>query len=386
MRRLPAPPLAVAAWVAALAFDLVAGVIAVTALAADNAPAASDLLDAVAFAGVVMQGMATLGVLIARREPRNPIGWIFCAVPVLVALSVAAGGYGGWQGEQGQPLPGAAVGNWIAKWPWVCGLTSYALFVPLLFPDGRPPGPRWRLLLRADLAAVAWVTGLAAFSDSPPAAVVVSTGVVVAVLISAGLTSALVRYRRADATQRLQIRECVFAACASFVGFIAISILSPHEGLYALNYALLPLSVGLAMLRYRLYDVDVIIRRTLVYGCLVALLAAMYLAGVGLVGTLLRSLTGSSGTLAVTISTLAVVAAFQPLRSRIQRQVDRRFYRSSYDARAAVDTFSGRLRDEIDLDALSDELLAVVAGTVHPTHTSLWLRPVTIPERAAGRP
>jgi hypothetical protein len=132
------------------------------------------------------------------------------------------------------------------------------------------------------------------------------------------------------------------------------------------------------MLRYRLYDVDVIIRRTLVYACLVAVLAAVYLGGVTLVGALLRTVTGSSGTVAVTVSTLAVAGAFQPLRRRIQRTVDRRFFRSGYDAQAAVAAFSGRLREEIDLDALRDELLDVVARAVHPAHSALWIRPAPV--------
>jgi hypothetical protein len=270
----------------------------------------------------------------------------------------------------------------------VSGLVAYALLVPLLFPDGRPPGPRWRHVLRADLAAIVWVAAFAGLFESPPQALVVATGVFVVVLILAGLASAVVRYRRADATQRVQIRECVFAACAAFVGFFAISIISPHEALYALDYALVPLSVGLAMLRYRLYDIDVIIRRTLVYACLVAVLVAVYLAGVTLVGALLRHLIGSSGTVAVTVSTLAVAGAFHPLRRRIQAGVDRRFYRSAYDARAAVEAFTGRLRDDVDLDALQHELLQVVRQTVHPAHSGLWLRTAPIAERpqpAGGR-
>jgi hypothetical protein len=170
----------------------------------------------------------------------------------------------------------------------------------------------------------------------------------------------------------------VFAACAAFVGFFAISVIAPYEALYALDYALLPLSVGLAMLRYRLYDVDVIIRQTLVYACLVAVLACIYLGGVALVGAVMRDLIGSSGTVAVTVSTLIVVGAFQPLRTRIRRTVDRRFYRSRYDARAAVNAFSDRLRQEIDLDALRLELLDVVARAVHPAHSTLWIRPAPV--------
>jgi hypothetical protein len=380
MRRLPAPPLALVAWLSVLGMLVCAGVLASAGTDADHA---GDILDALLF-GLVMQSMATLGVLIARREPRNPIAWIFCAAPLLVAVSVSAGEYANWAHDRQPQAAGAAAADWVTSWAWVTGLVAYALLVPLLFPDGRPPGPRWRPVLGADLAAVAWVAALAAFWDSPPAPVVVSTGVLAAALICAGLASAVVRYRRADATQRVQIRECVFAACASFVGFFAISVVAPHEALYALDYALLPLSVGLAMLRYRLYDVDVIIRRTLVYGCLVAALAGLYLAGATLLGALLRSLSGSSGTIAVTLSTLAVAGAFQPLRHRIQRTVERRFYRSGYDAQAAVDSFSGRLREEIDLDALCGELLGAVSGTVQPAHAGLWLRPVTDPERRAG--
>ena len=352
---------------------LATGVLAVTHTTVQT----GDVLNAVLFVSV-MQGMSTLGVLIARREPRNPIGWIFCAAPVLVAVSVVTGVYAEWARDRHPRAPGAAAADWMSHWPWVVGLVSYALLVPLLFPDGRPPGKRWRHVLRADVAAIACVGGLAAFADAPPSPVVVATGALVAFLIAAGLASAAVRYRHAGATERVQIRECVFAAWAAFVGFFAISVLAPYEALYALDYALLPLSVGLAMLRFRLYEVDVIIRRTLVYTALVAVLAGVYLGGVTLVGTLLRTVMGSSGTVAVTVSTLAVAAAFQPLRRRIQRTVDRRFFRSGYDAQAAVAAFSGRLREEIDLDALRNELLDVVARAVHPTHTTLWIRPALV--------
>ena len=376
MRRASIPRIAAAVWVATLVLFLATGLFVGAGAGLD----AANVFDAVLF-GAVMQGMATLGVLIARREPRNPIGWIFCAAPALVGLAVATGTYAAWAHDRHPGAPGAAVADWVASWAWVAGLAAYALLVPLLFPDGRPPGPHWRHLVRADLVAIVWVAALAGVSASPPQPVVVATGVLIAALITAGLTSAVLRYRRADATQRLQIRACVFAACTAFVGFFAISIVSPHEALYALDYALLPLSVGLAMLRYRLYDVDVIIRKTLVYGCLVAVLAAVYVAGATLFGVLLRNVAGSTGTVAVTLSTLAVVGAFQPLRRRIQRIVDHRFYRSGYDAEAAVAAFSGRVRDEIDLEALGGDLLRIVSATVQPAHAGLWLRPVTNSER-----
>jgi hypothetical protein len=379
VRRVPVPAPAAAAWVLTAALLLASGL--VVASGADVEVAG--VLDAVLF-GLVMQGMATLGALVARREPRNPVGWIFCTVPLLVAISVATGTYAEWAHDNDPGAPAAAVADWVSSWPWVAGLVAYALLVPLLFPDGGVPGPRWRLVLYADLAAIAWVAGFAAFSASPPAALVVVSGVVVALLIAAGLASAVVRYRRAGATQRVQIRECVAAACAASVGFFVISVAAPYEALYALDYALLPLSVGLAMLRYRLYDVDVIIRRTLVYAALVAVLAGLYLGGVTLVGALLRSIAGSSGAVAVTVSTLAVAGAFQPLRRRIQRTVDRRFFRSGYDAQGAVAAFSARAREQVDLDALCGELLQIVTGTVQPAHADVWLRPVTNPERSPG--
>jgi len=376
MKAASVPRPAAAAWLATLVLLLATGVFVGIGTEFD----VGDALDALLF-GAVMQGMATLGALIARREPRNPIGWIFCVTPGLVAVAIAAGTYAVWADDRHPGAPGAGAADWLSSWTWVAGLAAYALLVPLLFPDGRPPGPRWRHVVRADLVTIAWIVAFASLSDSPPPALVVATAALVAVLVAAGLASAVVRYRRAGATQRVQIRECLFAAWAAFVGFFAISVLAPYEALYALDYALLPLSVGLAMLRYRLYDVDVIIRRTLVYAVLVAMLAGVYLGGVTLVGALLRTVTGSSGTVAVTVSTLAVAGAFQPLRRRLQAGVDRRFYRSAYDARAAAEAFTGRLRDEIDLEALRHELLHVVTTTVHPAHTSLWLRTTPMTER-----
>ena len=256
----------------------------------------------------------------------------------------------------------------------MAGLAAYALLVPLLFPDGRPPGPRWRHVVRADLVTIAWIAAFAGLSDSPPQALVVATAVLVAVLIAAGLASAVVRYRRAGATQRVQIRECLFAAWAAFVGFFAISVLAPYEALYALDYALLPLSVGLAMLRYRLYEVDVIIRRTLVYAALVSVLALLYVAVVYGIQAAVRSVSGQSGRLAVTVATLIVAAAFQPLRARIQRAVDHRFYRGRYDAARTLESFSGRLREQVEIEMVSGEVLDVVRQTLQPAHVSLWLR------------
>jgi hypothetical protein len=325
-------------------------------------------------------GFTVLGVLIARREPHNAVGWLFCAVPVGVLLGTVSGMYS----ESG--LAGGDAAGWFSSWTWLIALLAYALFVPLLFPDGSVPGPRWR--------PVAWIDGfLLAGVFVAAAADIEVLGVVFVVaaiaLVPVSLASVVVRYRRAESTERLQLRWCVFAVCAAFAGFILVSLLASVvewvQFLYIFVYALLPIAVAIAMLRYRLYEIDVIIRRTLTYAFLVAALAVVYLGGVTAVGALLRQLTGSSSVLAVTLSTLVVALAFQPLRRRIQRAVDHRFARARYDASQAVEGFSGRLREQIDLDALSAELVAVVRRTVQPSQASLWLRP-SEGDRPAGDP
>jgi hypothetical protein len=283
-------------------------------------------------------------------------------------------------------LPGGDAVGWFSNWTWLIALLAYALFVPLLFPNGSVPGRRWR--------PVAWIDGfvlagvfVAAAADIEVLGVVFVVAAIALVPVS--LASVVVRYRRAESTERLQLRWCVFAVCAAFAGFILVSLLASVvewvQFLYIFVYALLPIAVAIAMLRYRLYEIDVIIRRTLTYAFLVAALAVVYLGGVTAVGALLRQLTGSSSVLAVTLSTLVVALAFQPLRRRIQRAVDHRFARARYDASQAVEGFSGRLREQIDLDALSAELVAVVRRTVQPSQASLWLRP-SEGDRPAGDP
>ncbi len=319
---------------------------------------------------VLLIGMVTLGVLILRRRPGNVIGWLFCAVPAGILTSTAGGTYN----EHGHP--GGTVTGWVASWAWITALLAYALFVPLLFPDGNlMPGRRWRIVARVEAVVLAGAAlGIATGVDLIAAPFVV--GCVLLVLVS--IASMVVRYRRAQATERLQVRWCALAAIASIVGFVAAALISSvtsnAQFLFVAVYAIMPAAMAIAILRYRLYEIDVIIRRTITYACLVAALAAVYLAGVTGIGALLQNISGSSGTLAVTVSTLAVAAAFQPLRRAIRTRVDHRFYRRAYDAQLAADGFSGKLREEIDLDALTRELLAVVGSTVQPATASVWLR------------
>jgi hypothetical protein len=245
-----------------------------------------------------------------------------------------------------------------------------------LFPDGRPLGPRWRPLAWVSGAAVV-VTALSkmfspgAMSDSAVPATANPLGVsalggvlsltqnALAVLILCLPLSAAalpVRYRRSHGVSRLQLK-LVSAAAAVYC------------------FCLIPLAIGAAVLRYRLYDIDMIVRRTVVYAALVAVLAVVYVAAVSALGWIGREVTGQSGPVAVTLSTLLVAVSFQPVRGRIQSWVDQRFYRGRYDAQVAVATFSSRLRSEIDLESLTGELLHLVDETVQPSQSMLWLRP-----------
>ena len=216
--------------------------------------------------------------------------------------------------------------------------------------------------------------------------VVVYAIILLPLCMVAAAASLVVRFRRSDATERLQIKWLAtaagLAAALFLVDLVLSAILVPSSsdaelawlvvldniGLFSVG--LIPIAIAFAVLRHRLYEIDVIIRRTLVYAALTLSLAAIYLCTVAITGTLLRAVTGSSGTVAITLSTLAVAGAFHPARSAIQRAVDRRFNRAGYDAQAAVDGFSERLRDSIDLDALCDELRVVVSGTVQPAHAA----------------
>jgi hypothetical protein len=370
----------------------------------------------VAFAGTILIALtffsfAATGVLIAARVPRNPIGWMLLAISYgwgLVTGSIAYGDYALKVHPGGLPA-GAAVAA-VSGWAWAPPVALTGVFLLLVYPDGRLPGPRWR--------PVVWICGTA-----------VAIGIVVDVLMPGPMTdlgfphhqnpfgveglrpilrlleasviaiplgtvaavaSLVVRFRRAGRVERLQIKW--LAASGTFSGALyALALVS--SALFAaagrsapgadavildvwfVTLSLIPGSIGVAVLRYRLFEIDVIIRRTLTYAALVGSLALLYLGGVTVAGALLRGVAGSSGTPAVTASTLAVALAFQPFRAVIQRAVDRRFYRAGYDAAATIDRFADRLRDQIDLGALNAELLTVVRTTVSPAHASIWIRP-----------
>ncbi len=338
------------------------------------------LFDTLAF-GAIALAFATTGALVATRHPDNPIGWIFCAI------GVWNGWVELWESFAYHSLPTADGGSWLVGWSWVVDGASYAVIF-LLFPTGHLLSRRWRWVLwLVGVALVLAVPGQAVSPENPDNPLVVDSpileaGFAVGMMlllcsIGAALVSLGVRYRRSVGLERLQLRLLLFAG-AIFIPVMALAVPFWYESVAvqaaaALAVVLLPTAAAVAILRYRLYDIDVVINRTLVYVSLTATLAVVYVGSVLLLQLVLSGLTEGSG-LAVAASTLAVAALFRPVRARIQSIVDRRFFRSRYDATRTLDAFGGRLRDEVDLDALTVELQAVVSETMRPAHVSLWLR------------
>jgi hypothetical protein len=342
--------------------------------------------------------LALLGTLVASRRSENPIGWLFLASAVLIALSSLAQSWVEWSPTLGGFTLFTA---WLTLWLAVPGFAIF-VWVFLLFPTGRPLGPLWVWLARAaGVGLVLMVVGLALRPgpiDSFPAIqnpigmdsaktileIIGSVGETLLILAGIGATTSLVlRTVRARGVERLQMRwfalAVLFVPVAFFAGQ-AIQPLDPTEE-DALTFLLMmvallgiPATMGMAILRYRLYDIDRLINRTLVYVTLSALLAGAYLLAVLVLQSLLPLRDDSPAIVAA--STLAVVGAFGPLRSRVQGVVDRRFFRTRYDAAQTVELFGMRLRSETNLELLTQDLVSVTQKTMQPTQVSLWLRPL----------
>ncbi len=347
-----------------------------------------------------------VGALIASKRPTNPIGWICLAAGLFWMLIVL----------DDSIHDAASYPVWIdalIQWLWVPPVGLLGIYMILLFPDGKLPSRRWRPLAWFSgavmvLASVALTLAPGPLEGHPgvrnpfglegyPMVAQVLPGVIalLPVCILASAVSLFRRYRHSGGEVRQQIKWVAFAA--SFVGVMYLSAVV--IGLFAaeaswgsgdvsllgdilldavlLSYAGVPIAVGFAVLKYRLYDIDVVINRTLVYGALTATLAAVYFGGVATLQTILSTLTGQEQQpqLAIVVSTLVIAALFNPLRRRIQSFIDRRFYRRRYDARKTLEAFSTKLRDETNLEALNDDLVGVVRETMQPAHVSLWLRP-----------
>jgi hypothetical protein len=343
--------------------------------------------------------MTFVAVLIGRRDQRHIVAWMFLLLgggAELLLVTQTAGIYGTITAPGS--LPAAGVFLWLATWTWSVPIGALVIAL-LVFPNGRPLAPRWWVV--AWVAAVAGAlqgfadafrtpiylagSGLVTPVGTPFAldildAISIVGTIAWAAAMLAAAASLVVRFRRASGVERLQLKWVALGFGSAAVAIVVASVIYAIPGLTAVSGALgalgillIPISAAVAILRYRLYDVDVVIERTLVYGTLTASVGAMYGLFVILLQGLLRPLTGG-GEIAVAGSTLATLALVQPLRGRIQRAVDRRFYRARYDAARAVDAFSVRLRDEVALEAVRGDLLEAVGRTVQPATASLWLR------------
>jgi hypothetical protein len=368
-----------------------------------------DAVGAVVFAALIL-AFSTVGVLIATRQPQNLVGWIMLVAGFALGATVLTGGYVDHSvaPPRGR-LPGTEWVAWFAQWIWVPGFAPALTFLLLLFPNGQLPSRRWSPVGWLAVAAMATLGLGMAFTPGPfvdypkvtnPLGLAPLEGsflegggvgwllLPASVVLSA--SSMVIRYRRATGgVERQQIKWFALAAAFAAVGWVVITLAyAADEGtenpllvaaqlLQLLTFLGLALAVGIAVLKYRLYDIDLLINRTLVYGALTALLVGVYVGNIVVLQGLLRALTGQESQLAIVASTLAVTALFNPLRRRIQSFIDRRFYRKKYDARKTLEAFSAKLRDETDLKALSDSLVGMVRETMQPAHVSLWLRPET---------
>ena len=367
--------------------SFVGGVVLTGAAAEDGLP------DAMAYT-VFVFAFATMGALVATRRPHNPIGWILLGAGLAYTLGgISISNHGGVGAT-------ATVLAWLSTWVWMAGIAPVATFGLLLFPDGHLPSARWRWLawlaalgcglvvsgeaLRAGRFADTTIENPIGLELAPAVPMVAEAvgGVLLLVSVVGSIASLFVRYRRARNTERSQLKwlsytaALVGAALAAAVVIEAVVGAAASEltnGIVTLALSAVPVAMGIAILRHRLYDIDVVIKLTLVYGSLTATLLATYLLMVLLFRLALSPVTGESD-LAVAGSTLMVAALFRPARARIQGAVDRRFYRRRYDAARTLESFTHRLRQEVDLESVSADLRAVVRDTVQSANLSLWLR------------
>ena len=392
----------VAAWLAwslcALTIALVTFVVVFSVFYRDN-------LRGLAFLLAVVSN-ALVGAVLASHRPRNPVGWFFVFSAASFAVSEATFRYAvyGLVIDPGS-LPLARAMAWPATWLWVPGVLLVLVFLPLYFPNGRLLSLRWRpvmwlAIIVSGPTVVIWAffpgrvgdawnitnpLGLAALRPAVGGLEVLMAVLFLGFILSS-VVSLVVRFRRSQGQERQQMKWLTYAA-ATVLGMVLFTTLLEVANLIFLSemtalatdllIAGIPVGVGIAVLRYRLYDIDIIINRTLVYGSLTLTLALVYFGGVTVTQSLFQTLTSQEKLpqLIVVASTLLIAAMFTPLKRRIQSLIDRSFYRKKYDARKTLEAFSLKLRDETDLEALNNDLVGVVTETMQPAHVSLWLRP-----------
>ena len=353
---------------------------------------------------VQVVSFSIIGAIIASRLPGNPVGWLFCAAGCTIAVAYLSAEYAIYTLlARPDSLPIGEALAWLAFWVWIPSIGCIVLSL-LLFPDGDLPSSRWRwlawLTVLVTIAGAVWVAlspgmiGNLRFIRNPlgieglprgykPVQTIMSALLLVAAVSTLGL-----RLLRTRGIERQQIKWPAFVAVVAAVGSVLYdTAISEAIGLRWLEWAgyvvvvaalvCFPISFGIAIVRYRLHEIDTLINRTLVYGSLTVFLAIVYFGGVTATEAIFRTITGQERQpqLAVVVSTLVIAALFNPLRRRIQAFIDRRFYRKKYDAAKTLEAFSAKLRKETDLEALSDNLVGVVRETMQPAHVSLWLRP-----------
>jgi hypothetical protein len=384
---------------------LAMGVASLVFLALNWSEPAPDRFGFRGFQTIFVVVFSVVGALIASSRPTNPIGWILLATGIASGIQSLGDEYSIHAlRDPSAPLSGGAAAAWLGEWVWVPIVGLISTFIPLLFPDGRLPSKRWR--------PVAWIAGagiaipsVAFFlqpgrlpqtpqfnnpvgvGDPSTAEVFEAVGAAgLALLLAATVASAVglvLRFRRASGDERQQLKWLAFAAVLLAIGFLFTALgqlVVGEDNVTELGVIiavpLIPIAIAVAILKYRLYDVDLVINRTLVYALLTALLVGVYAVIAVSLGAAVRTVAGQeNNSIVIAASTLAVAALFGPARRRIQGFIDRRFYRRKYDAGRTLEAFSARLREQVDLDSLAGELVGVVRDTMQPSHISLWLRP-----------
>jgi hypothetical protein len=396
---------AVAAWsLGVLIILLLAAQLPLSSAVGPSGTGMSDIAGLIVF--LALLSMAPVGFVVARRQPGSPLGWMFLALVALLELGGIGADYAWLSYQLGHHLPLAVVGVFLApSWAWL--LVTLPLVI-LLFPDGRLPSPRWRPVLWAYLAvAASWPVSIYAVTISAVAAGDIHLvpggdlaavdnpagssawlgwveGVILPVLAVfwlAFVTSQVLAWRRADGERRQQLKWLMSGAalCMAAVALSAVvgtldktaspALTAALDVVVSIGFAALPVSIGVAILKYRLYDIDRIISRTLAYAIVTGLLVGLY-AGLVLLAT---EVLGLHSTVAVAASTLAAAALFNPLRRRVQLRVDRRFHRARYDADQMVAAFAARLKDTVDLDSVREDLAGVVHQALEPSYVSVWI-------------
>ena len=392
------------AWsmLAVFVVSLVAGLILAVANGTLRQDAGNQVLLLVGFSAFMV-----VGALIVAHRPGNAIGWLFSAIALLAFTGQLASEYATYAyATRPGSLPGATLAAWYGSWPWWLVVALTLVFTPLLFPTGRLLSPLWRPVawlagvttavltavtsLRTELGTVedqvvANPIGVAAVGNPEKSPMIPVLIVLLGILATAAVGSLVLRFRRSRGEERQQLKWFTYASALLPLAGLDDFLPAPvGDLLFGIPIVFLPVAAGIAILRHRLYDIDRLINRTLVYGSLTAILGLVYTGVVLILGQVFGGVTEDPPSWAVAGATLAVAALFQPARRRIQEVVDRRFNRRKYDAAETIDTFGARLRDQVDLDTLSTELLAVVDQTMQPTRVVLWLRPS--PPSSSDRP